>query len=316
MPTLSDECLNAIASKCTKIRNFSALGVNQLTDEAFRNFSQKNKRLQKIKLSQNPKLTDITFKHLAKNCTLEIKYLCITDCQTLTDAALKWVRECKFLTVLNLANCVRISDAGVKSIVESSVGPKLKEMNLSNCVRVGDLSVIAIHRRCQNLSYLSLCYCDHIDHAGIDLLGLICSLTSLDITGCQCTDQGLSALGHNSKIRYLTLSECEQITDLGIQKVAQITALEYLDISHCNLLTDSGIKNLAFSCRMLTNLNISGCKKLTDHSLQYISGVCHYLLVLNLNGLLGLTDKSLKYIKRGCRRLQILYILYCSNMTK
>ena len=46
--------------------------------------------------------------------------------------------------------------------------------------------------------------------------------------------QGLSALGNNSTLKDVNLSECANITDLGLQKFAQqCKDIERLDISHC-----------------------------------------------------------------------------------
>ena len=42
--------------------------------------------------------------------------------------------------------------------------------------------------RCHSLAYLSLCFCEHISEAGIELLGQTQSLCSLDISGCNCGD--------------------------------------------------------------------------------------------------------------------------------
>lgn len=87
--------------------------------------------------------------------------------------------------------------------------------------------------RCHNLAYLSVCFCEHISEAGIELLGQTHSLTSVDISGSNCGDQGLSALGNSSR-RDVTLSECASITDLGLQKFAQqCKNIERLDLSHC-----------------------------------------------------------------------------------
>ena len=44
-------------------------------------------------------------------------------------------------------NFDRITDAGVKYIVESSCGPKLQEFNLTNCIRVGDMAMVNIHKK-------------------------------------------------------------------------------------------------------------------------------------------------------------------------
>lgn len=83
------------------------------------------------------------------------------------------------------------------------------------------------------MTYLSVCFCEHISEAGIELLGQTHSLTSVDISGCNCGDQGLSALGNASR-RDVTLSECANITDLGLQKFAQqCKNIERLDLSHC-----------------------------------------------------------------------------------
>jgi len=81
-----------------------------------------------------------------------------------------------------------------------------------------------------------MCYCEHISEAGIELLGQTSSLVSLDISGCACGDQGLSALGNNSRFRDVTLSECHKITDLGLQKFAQqCKDVNRLNLSHCKV---------------------------------------------------------------------------------
>ena len=75
----------------------------------------------------------------------------------------------------------------MRYIVESSCASKLQELNLTNCVRVGDYALVNIHKRCHSLAYLSVCFCEHISEAGIELLGQS-HLTSLDISGCNCGD--------------------------------------------------------------------------------------------------------------------------------
>ena len=65
--------------------------------------------------------------------------------------------------------------------------------------------------------YASLCYCEHVTDAGVELLGTLPSLISLDLSGCNIQDQGVAALGNNPHFRDITLSECSNITDLGLQ---------------------------------------------------------------------------------------------------
>ena len=53
--------------------------------------------------------------------------------------------------------------------------------------------------------------------AGLELLATLPSLVSLDISGCNIQDHGVSSLGNSSRLRDITLSECRAITDLGLQ---------------------------------------------------------------------------------------------------
>lgn len=60
---------------------------------------------------------------------------------------LKALSPLRNLVVVNVADCVRISDSGVRQLVEGPSGPKLRELNLTNCVRVSDVSLLRIAQR-------------------------------------------------------------------------------------------------------------------------------------------------------------------------
>ena len=71
----------------------------------------------------------------------------VVDCQRLTDLMLKSLSNLRNIIVLNLADCVRISDAGVRQLAEGPSGGKIRELNLTNCVRVSDVSLLRISQR-------------------------------------------------------------------------------------------------------------------------------------------------------------------------
>lgn len=312
--TLNDDCLKPITAKCYKLQNISILGSPLLTDESFRRLAQRGK-LKKLRIEGNHRISDQSLKVIGKNCS-QLEHIYVGDCQKLTDVSLKALSNCKNLVVCNVADVVRVTDSGVKGLVEGPATQKIRELNLTNCIRVGDMSLIAL-RKCHSLTHLSVCYCEHIAEAGVELLGQIHSLTSIDLTGCNCGDNGLSALGNNTRLKDVTLSECTSITDLGLQKFTQqCKDIERLDLSHCVGITDGAIKNLAFCCRMLNVLNIAGCKLVTNLSIQYLSGVCHYLYSLDISGCLLVTEKALKYLRKGCKKLHSLTILYCKGIPK
>ncbi|XP_059176773.1 F-box and leucine-rich repeat protein 13-like [Physella acuta] len=314
-PTLLDDCMMIIGQKCKKIHTLSLLGCPLLTDESLKLIAH-NKTLQVFKIDGNNRISDLSLKQIGRNCP-ELRHVYLADCQRITDATLKALSACKNLVVLNLADCVRISDSGIRHFTEGPAASKLRELNVTNCVRIGDMAMVNIHKRCHSLTYLNVNYCEHISEAGIELIGQIHSLVALDVSGCNCGDQGLSALGHNPRLRDIVLSESSSITDLGLQKFAQQSKdIERLDLSHCMNLTDGAIKNLAFCCRMITVLNLSGCKHITDLSIQYLSGVCHYLIKLDISACIHISDKALKYLRKGCKKLKYLNLMYCKKISK
>lgn len=60
---------------------------------------------------------------------------------------LKALASLRNIIVLNVADCVRISDSGVRQLVEGPSGSRIREMNLTNCVRVSDVSLLRIAQR-------------------------------------------------------------------------------------------------------------------------------------------------------------------------
>ncbi|XP_050781491.1 dynein regulatory complex subunit 6 isoform X4 [Gopherus flavomarginatus] len=314
MPTLTDKCIQALVEKCQQIMSVVFLDSPHLSDVAFKALAEC--KLVKVRIEGNNRITDLSFKLMSKSCP-QIKHIYMADCQKITDVSLKTISPLKYILVLNLADCVRISDAGLRSFLEGSSGTKLRELNLTNCIHVTDASLMKIAQRCHNLTYLNMRYCESVTDAGIEALGNMTSLISIDISGTTVSDMSLAALGHTRRMKELSVSECRKITDMGIQKFCQgAKDLEYCDVSYCFQLTNETVKALAFNCHQLTSLNIAGCHKMTDLCVQYLSGVCHYLHFLDISGCIHLTDKTLKYLWKGCTQLRILKMLYCRNITK
>ncbi|XP_063783067.1 F-box and leucine-rich repeat protein 13 isoform X2 [Pseudophryne corroboree] len=315
MFTLTDNCIITLLEKCQNIVSVSLLGSPHLSDAAFKVLAQERK-LVKIRMEGNNRITDASIKAISRSCP-SLNHIYIADCQKITDISLKAISSLKNITVFNVADCIRISDPGVRQVLEGPSGIKIRELNLTNCLRVSDLSLLRIAQKCHNLNFLSLRFCENVTDSGIELLGNMTSLISIDISGTSITDRGLTALGLQSKIRELSVSECLGITDIGIQKFChQSRDLELLDISHCLQATNNTLKTIAFCCKMLTSINIAGCPKITDISIQYLSRGCRYLHIMDISGCIHLSDKALKYLQKGCRQLRTIRMFYCKSITK
>ncbi|NWX99839.1 DRC6 protein, partial [Nothoprocta ornata] len=314
MPTLTDRCIQALAEKCEQIMSVVFLDSPHLSDTTFRALAEC--KLVKVSIEGNNRITDLSFKLMSKCCPY-IRHIHMVDCQKITDAGLKMIAPLKYILILNLADCIRIGDGGIKPFVEGSSGATLRELNLNNCVRVTDASVTEIAQRCHNLTYLNLRYCENVTDTGLEALGNMSSLISIDISGTNISDMGLGALGCSGKIKEISISECQNISDTGIQKFCQDSKhLESCHVSYCPQLTDETVKALAFHCHRLTSVSIAGCPKMTDLCMGYLAAACRYLHFLDISGCIRLTDKALKYLWKGCKQLHILKMLYCRNITK
>ncbi|RXM36684.1 F-box/LRR-repeat protein 13 [Acipenser ruthenus] len=241
MPTLTDKCILAIVSECQNLQTVSLQDSTHLSDSAFKALAEAAK-LTKIKIRGNNRMTDASWKSFCKSSPC-LCHIYAADCQKITDISLKAIGSLKNLTVLNVADCIRLSDAGIKYLVEGPSAGKLREVNLTNCVRVSDMSLLRISQRCLKLTYLSLCYCEHLTDSGLELLAGLPSLTSLDLTGTNIQDQ---------------------MTDLYMQYLTGVCQyLHELDISGCVHITDKTTKYLQNSCKQLHVLNMLYCKNIT-----------------------------------------------------
>ncbi|XP_010944964.1 dynein regulatory complex subunit 6 isoform X2 [Camelus ferus] len=309
MPTLTDNCVKALVEKCHRITSVVFIGAPHISDCTFKALS--NCDLRKIRFEGNKRITDECFKLIDQNYP-NINHIYMADCKGITDGSLKSLSPLKQLTVLNLANCVRIGDMGLKQFLDGPASKKIRELNLSNCIYLSDASIAKLPECCSNLNYLSLRNCEHLTDLGVEHIVNIFSLVSVDLSGTDITNEGLMILSRHRKLKELSLSECDKITDVGIQLFCKGSPiLEHLDVSYCPQLSDEIIKALAIYCISLTSLSIAGCPKITDTGMEMLSAKCHYLHILDVSGCILLTDQMLEDLKMGCKQLRILKMQYC-----
>ncbi|XP_006140845.2 dynein regulatory complex subunit 6 [Tupaia chinensis] len=314
MPTLTDNCVKALVEKCSRITSVVLTGAPHISDHTFKALSTCN--LRKIRFEGNKRISDACFKFIDKNYP-NINHIYMADCKEITDSSLKSLSLLRQLTVLNLANCVRIGDIGLRQFLDGPASLKIRELNLSNCIHLGDLSIGRLSERCHNLNYLSLRNCEHLTDQGMEYIVNIFSLISLDLSGTVISNEGLVILSRHRKLKELSLSECYKITDVGIQLFCKGSLiLEHLDVSYCPQLSDEIIKALAIYCISLTSLHVAGCPKITDSAIEMLSAKCHYLHILDISGCILLTDQIVQDLQRGCRQLRILKMQYCTRISK
>ncbi|XP_048863307.1 dynein regulatory complex subunit 6 [Brienomyrus brachyistius] len=315
MPTIVDKCVLVMVSRCSSLNAVSFLDTPHLSDTAFKAIAE-GCRLQWIRIEGNSQMTDGSWRHLTRNCP-GLRFIHVVDCPQLSDASMRSIGSLKNLTSLSVADCRRMSDVGLRYLLEGPPGPKLCSLNLSSCERVGDMSLVRLAQRCSSLRHLDLSYCERLTDTGLECLGLLSSLVSLDLTGTNIQDQGLASLGSIAALRNLSVSKCPWITDAGIEKLCEEARdLESLDLSHCLVLSNQTVKALCCSCRNLLALRVRGCPKMTDMAIQYLTGVSHYLRELDVSGCVHLTERTPKLLQRSCQQLACISMLYCTGIPK
>uniref|UniRef100_A0A8C6DVG1 F-box and leucine rich repeat protein 13 n=1 Tax=Moschus moschiferus TaxID=68415 RepID=A0A8C6DVG1_MOSMO len=214
MPTLTDNCVKALVEKCHRISSVVFIGAPHISDSTFKALSTCD--IRKIRFEGNKRITDACFKLIDKSYP-NIRHIYMVDCKGITDGSLKSLSPLKQLTVLNLANCVRIGDMGLKQLLDGPASTKIRELNLSNCIHLGDASIAKLPERCYNLNYLNLRNCEHLTDQGVEFIANIFSLVSVDLSGTDISNEGLMTLSRHRKLKELSVSECDRITDFGIQ---------------------------------------------------------------------------------------------------
>lgn len=316
IPDCDDAMIFQLASHCRTLRHISFMGGSKVGDKGFKYLVTENKRLQTMKIENNNFLTDLTLRAFGK-CK-ELNHLYLAGCSKITDQGMRALAHLKKLQVLNVADCVRISDAGVRYVIDHppGLGPNLKELNLTNLTKIGDVTLLRISQHCRSLTCLSVCYCENISDAGVEVLGQIPSLASLDISGCNIQDDGIKGLCSNPQFRYLMLAELPEITDYGLQKMSSnLSQLDTLDLSDCEQVSDEGIEQVTFHCRMLRILYLANCNKVTDASTKCIAKGCPYISQLDMSGC-SITDRSLTQLRKFSSSLKRLDILCCMEVTR
>ncbi|CAF0811974.1 unnamed protein product [Adineta steineri] len=313
---LSDKHMHNLCKRMTHLKQISMWSsARRLSGYAFRQMTSLTK-LTTVKFDSNKLITDEHLRLICRSCS-EICHLSIPDCISVTDMCMKHIGTLKHLRVLNVADCLLISDTGIKFLTEGACQNRLRELNLTNCMRISDSSITNLLRRCKRLAYLKLCYLDKITENGLELIGQMEQLILIDLTGTQTSDTTLKNLGYSGHLRSVILSSCRKITDLGLTKFTTACPnLEHLNLSFCAQLSDNAIRSMAFCCKYLTTLNICSCSLLTDMSLQYLSGVCKYLYEIDISYCQLITDKGLKCLGENSAYLKRVIVIECPNISR
>jgi hypothetical protein len=133
--------------------------------------------------------------------------------------------------------------------------------------RQTDAIVIALSKRCPQLSSLNLEFCEQITDACVIALSKGCpQLFSLGLDGChEITDAAVIALSRGCpELSSLGLDGCHEITDAAVIALSRgCPELSSLDLRGCYRITGACVIALAEGCPNLFSLDLMGCEQIT-----------------------------------------------------
>lgn len=163
------------------------------------------------------------------------------------------IKACPNLRALNLMDCFKITDAGLKDLP-----PNLERLHIRN---VDQLTGSALNDLPKNLKKLLLKDCNKLVPDAC-LQKLPGKLFILELNHCdQLGKDSLQKLP--CKLRVLRINHCSSLTDSGLQNLPR--NLRSLSLNRCPNLTDANIQNLP---PHLKKLFLFGCTKITDAAIK------------------------------------------------
>jgi hypothetical protein len=186
-----------------------------------------------------------------------LSFLNIIRGAELTGAGFQKAGKLTDLRTINLIDCPKVDDDGLKAI--AAAAPNLSQLNVSlGNTGADELLItgkgIAALRPLKTLQSLTLRPAKGIDDDALAPLTGFPALRGLEIAGSGVTDKGLKTLLKHKGITYLELSRA-QITDEGCADLARMVQLENIELVLTEI-SDDGLKKLK-TLKKLKRLNIS-----------------------------------------------------------
>ncbi|KAF1738101.1 SCF E3 ubiquitin ligase complex F-box protein grrA [Beauveria bassiana] len=245
---ITDQSIYTIAEHCKRLQGLNISGCDGVSNDSLEVLAKSCKFIKRLKLNDCTQIRDNAVLAFADNCPniLEIdlnqcghvgngavtalmaKGTCLRElrlafCSLVDDYAflsLPPTQMFDHLRILDLTCCTRLTDAGVKKIID--VAPRLRNLVLAKCRLITDHALSYIAKLGKNLHYLHLGHCANI------------------------TDEGVRTLvTHCNRIRYIDLGCCTNLTDESVKRLAVLPKLKRIGLVKCNSITDESIYTLA-----------------------------------------------------------------------
>lgn len=234
-----------MVNSCAALETISLGGFCRVTDSGFREILHSCPGLRKLKISHGSQLTDLLF-HDISATSLSLTHVSLRWCNLLTNPGIQNLAFNKELSVLDLRDCRKLSDAALSSLCSL---PNLQVLFLDG-MDITDLGLSYLGQGKCRLISLSLRGCRKLTNACISSIFSGSSgstLQNLDLSKLpNLSDDGIFSLAKSRvPIVELRLRECPRIGDASVMALASMqlegglqgSSLHMLDLFDCGGIT-------------------------------------------------------------------------------
>eukprot|EP00803_Ostreobium_quekettii_P010600 evm.model.scf_1505.3 EVM.evm.TU.scf_1505.3 scf_1505:14095-15887(+) len=146
--------------------------------------------------------------------------LSLAGCKSLGIDGVRHVAALPRLRRLDLGQCASISDNCLWVLRTEGLPRTLQELGLANCSRVTDAGVRHVGAL-TSLTALDLTRCKQVGDEGVGGLAAL-GLKDLSLQGCRnLSDRGLAALERVTSLSSVDLSDCARVTEGGVARLVE-----------------------------------------------------------------------------------------------
>ncbi|XP_062005696.1 uncharacterized protein LOC133722849 [Rosa rugosa] len=190
-----------------------------------------------------------------------LKHLNLELCKLVSNETLRAIgSSSSWISVLNLAGCVNITDCGLRFLTNGSCSKTIKELVLKGCHRITDSGVSLLQKMCV-LEELNLTHCRRVTEVGGVAISAILTLKKLNFAwGPKVTDRTILALAENClNLEMLNLRGNGFVTGVGVRAFLSHKRLQSLDLRYIRIhVSGSDLEDLVLACPSLKSILVEG----------------------------------------------------------
>ena len=284
-----DEVMDYLLSRDIRLEHFYLHGANLLSDGAWGKFlKERGSSLKSLKVYYTDNhFGDDIIASLEKTCP-NLQRLKVSNNQKVTNAGVKHAGSLKQLKHLSLRLVTETESRAYRHTV-LKIGRNLETLSLRNVPNLDDDVLEALHKECRSLVKLRITDSEKVTDASFVELFTGWEnppLEFIDFEKCRqrdpvkprenpnllglCSDGFRALMKHSgSKLRFLSLHACRHISAEAFEEVFAPGTTCYpelleLEVSFCEEVTDFIVGSIFATCPNIKEVNVFGCMKVKD----------------------------------------------------